>query len=369
MSFLSAIQNYLVKQHYQPELSLPLKLLLPTSWGYGLVMAIRQWLYESNHKTSASVDVPIISVGNITTGGTGKTPVVLALAKYFFESGFKVVILSRGYGATEPLEYGQPTNAQHGDEPWLIQSLLPEAVVIVGANRSQNALKAARDHQPDVIILDDGFQHLKLQRALDLVLIDGEQGLGNGQPLPIGPLREPVDHLDRADIIAISKTANPMLQTRLERQFNQTVETIAFNPTGCQHWFSRDFLTLGQLQSQSCLAFSGIGQPAGFGNQLRQSGLDVIEHIVFDDHHDYNFDDIERIKTQWGQASTTPTKPLIITTEKDRVKVKPLLPKTLWPYVYSFIVEPDIPGGLMNDIMATLQLKPLKTEKVATSAG
>lgn len=347
------LAGFFTANHYG-RLSGYRKLLLPLSWGYQLGLLCYQWLYHLGVLSSVAVDVPVLSIGNLSAGGTGKTPTVMAFARQFLEDGLSVVILSRGYGATEPLTYGQPKKPEHGDEPWLIQSLLPKAKVIVGANRSKNALKAIEDFKPDVIILDDGFQHLKLKRTVDLVLIDGEKALGNKQVLPLGPLREPVSHLKRADFLVISKSENPALTTELKQQFQVPVHTMPFAVRGCQHWFSRDFLNLGDLKERSAIAFSGIGQPDSFETQLKQCQIKLANHLIFDDHHNYTSADIDKIETAWQQTGNGGT--LIITTEKDRVKVQTMLPKHLWPYVYSFITEPEISEMLENDVLKQLNL-------------
>jgi len=356
--YVTQMQQFWAQYHYRSDLPWWMRLLSPLSFVYSAAISIWHWLYQEGLLRSLAVETPVISIGNLTTGGTGKTPVIMALAKKFTAVGLKVVILSRGYAASAPLEYGQPTKPEHGDEPWLIQSLLPEVTVIVGKERSKNAKRAAIDFRPNVILLDDGFQHLRLQRDLDVVLVDGEMGLGNGYTLPLGPLREPLDHLERADIIAISKTPNPSLQHTLERDFETTVHNIPIQPKGLQHWYSRDFLSMDEIIGKSALVFSGIAQPESFEKHLNQAGLNILQHLRFEDHHHYTQTDISQIEAAWPKNS------LIITTEKDRVKTQSLIPEALWPYLYSFQIEAALSDDLFEQLCNRLNLSPQAKEAV-----
>jgi hypothetical protein len=169
--------------------------LTPLAWAYGLIVAIRNGLYQREILPKTRCGVPVVSIGNITTGGTGKTPMTLAIAKQLLAQGQKVVILSRGYGAKMPQAYARATSPDFGDEAFFLQQTLPEAVVIVGKNRAENALKAMKDYNPTVIVLDDGFQYQALHRDVDVVLVDAQRVVGNGQLLPLGALREPLSVL------------------------------------------------------------------------------------------------------------------------------------------------------------------------------
>lgn len=178
--------------------------LLP-SLVYGGVVRLRAWLYAHGWYRTHRVPCTIVSVGNLTTGGTGKTPIVKALLKAWVQEGKRVVVLSRGYGAVRPQAYAQATHPDYGDEAYELQQACPQATVIVGRNRVANAQRAYHEYQPDIIILDDGFQYLPLHRDINFCLVDALQGVGNGQLLPLGPLREPFSALQRATQVFLTK--------------------------------------------------------------------------------------------------------------------------------------------------------------------
>ena len=166
---MSTLQQKLNTFFYQPFPKWAW-LLSPAEWGYALAGYSRRKGYERQWLKKTSVSTPVISIGNLTTGGTGKTPIVLALGKHLIEKGLKVIILTRGYGATEPIEYDRPTSPDHGDEAYYLQQALPDATVIVGKDRKLNAVWAEKEFEPDVILLDDGFQYIGLERHLNIFI-------------------------------------------------------------------------------------------------------------------------------------------------------------------------------------------------------
>ena len=189
------------------DLSL-LFLLTLLSFPYELLLRMRARAYEAGLFISHNLGRPVISVGNLTVGGTGKTPAVAMLAKYFIARGKRVVVLSRGYGGTlrgEAIVSDGETLflsvAEAGDEPYLLASTVPRLMAVVGANRFRAGKLAMEKLAPDIFILDDGFQHLRLKRTLDILLLDSRRPFGNGRTLPAGLLREPVSAAVRADII------------------------------------------------------------------------------------------------------------------------------------------------------------------------
>lgn len=186
-------------------------MLLPFSWLYGLTMILRNWCFEVGVFHVEQVSVPVISVGNMTAGGTGKTPMVEYLIRFYLKAGNKVAVLSRGYqrdtNGTQIVSDGsnlEMTAEESGDEPYQIARKFPNVMVIVDEKRSRAAQIAINRFQPDVILLDDGFQHRGIERQLDIVMIDGRKALDRISLLPVGLRREPLSGLQRANLMAIS---------------------------------------------------------------------------------------------------------------------------------------------------------------------
>lgn len=340
---MSSLRGKIAAAHQQPELSPLLWPLVPCSWIYGVAVKLRELAYRAHLLPTVDPGVPVVSIGNLTTGGTGKTPIVLALARQLQAEGLKVAILSRGYGATQPLRYGRPTGPCHGDEPYLLQTLLPDVPVIVGADRADNALRAVREYAPDVLILDDGYQYLRLHRTVNIVLVDGERLLGNGHLLPAGPLRESISALQRADAVWVTK--HPLPETaywrlkqwvrryapghcRLENVPFQTSDVLlpSLNVPAPQKLLKQGFWTI----------FSGIAQPESLERHVQQLGLKVTSRFRFDDHHAYTAEDIAQIFPSGAEHSHLAW----LTTLKDWVKISRLLPPEQLVSVYTVKQEP-----------------------------
>jgi tetraacyldisaccharide 4'-kinase len=243
--------------------------------------------------------VPVICVGNLTAGGTGKTPIAIALAEALLARGKKPFFLTRGYGGTQrgPLLVEGQSAADVGDEPLLLAAAAP---AIVSRDRPAGArLAVARG--ADVIVMDDGHQNFSLAKDLSLVVVDGERGFGNGRVLPAGPLREPVAQgLARADAVIVMGSgdpvlagfAGPILQARVEHR-------------GSENW-----------QGSRVVAFAGIGRPEKFFRTLRGLGADLVDAVPFDDHHPYTPEDLDRLKSLARREDAK-----LVTTEKDHVRL------------------------------------------------
>lgn len=322
--------SWITRQHYSTTPDTGFKLLWPllawASFDYRLAIQLRNWAYNTQLiSTLRCAHTPVISIGNLTTGGTGKTPVLKALAHALTtQHQLKVVILTRGYGATEPLNYGIPTKAAHGDEAYWLQQQLPQSTVIVGSKRGPNALKAEHDYQPDVILLDDGFQHRKLHRDMDLVLIDAIRGLGNGHCLPLGPLREPLSGLQRATHIAYTKgdlalEKNDFLRAPLK---NKPIISVPFFPTDGQNGIDESLPLEALPKEAQWVLVSGIAHPSDFEAQITQwfnkHGGQVITHHTQSDHATYCATTV----AQW-EAEAQQNNHHLLTTEKDWDKIKP----------------------------------------------
>jgi len=296
---------------------------------YAVVTWIRNKLYDKNVFRSLKIDqCKLISVGNISVGGTGKTPVIKFLADYLSEMGFKVAILSRGYRrnskGTVIVSNGKQILAglaEAGDEPFLLARQLKEIPIVVEGNRYKGAQAIQQNFHPDIILLDDAYQHRRLHRDLDIVLVDASVGFGRKLLLPAGFLREPVKNLNRADIIWFTRvdqmnhfdniasqvsryTASPMIIS--EHRAN----TIIQANTNKQY-------QLSCLNQKRVLLFSGIANPPSFEKTVIGLGGKVAHHLIFSDHYQYRKKDMTKIIKTAGNFNVD----IILTTEKDFVRV------------------------------------------------
>uniref|UniRef100_A0A831ZS15 Tetraacyldisaccharide 4'-kinase n=1 Tax=Desulfacinum infernum TaxID=35837 RepID=A0A831ZS15_9BACT len=277
----------------------------------------------------------VISVGNITLGGTGKTPAVLWIARTLHKAGFSVAVLSRGYGrrgsGVEKVRLDGPLhkNAErYGDEPVLLARRLPWAAVWVGADRRDAGMRAVAHDRPDVFVLDDGFQHVQLHRDLDLVLLDAARPTGNGRLLPAGPLREPPQALERAHAaIFVGDTENPSTAAESLRQgplLGKPVFQARPVIGGFFQAAQADFpVPQEDLSRAPCIAVAGIARPQRFFSALEAMGVACLRRCAFPDHHRWTPKDergLLRVVQETGAR-------WIVTTEKDAVRLPPSLAK------------------------------------------
>lgn len=285
---------------------------------YGIGSSLKNQLYDRRILKPKKVQAYVISVGNITTGGVGKTPVVSEIAKYLIAKGEKVAIISRGYGGKlsnkniNIISDGKDIfyNAQlAGDEPYWLAENTKGAYVITCKNRYKACEYAIKNYAVTKIILDDGFQHRKLHRDLDIVLMDSEKGFGNEKLLPAGPLREGTESFKRiSKMVIVSKNID---HTRAEKIVKITAKRMKIPTYICKTEpdYIYNIKTGERLPLESeVTAICAIGQPGQFFDFLKD--YKVKEMIPFDDHHQYKIEDIENIKGN------------IVTTEKDAVKLK-----------------------------------------------
>jgi tetraacyldisaccharide 4'-kinase len=311
-------------------------LLQPLSWLYAAAISVRATAYARRWLTTHHVDKPVVVVGNLTVGGTGKTPLVIWLARHLTERGLRVGIVSRGYGseaAEVPRSVNETSNWRDvGDEPLLLYRAT-QCVTLIGRDRVA-AAQALAAQGVDVIVSDDGLQHLRLARDCEIVVIDGARGFGNGRMLPAGPLREPVSHIADADIIVINGVAeHPSL---LRVALSMEAGPIEASPAAVRPAEARALQMtllpgdavrldgrepprpLEAFRGRSIHAVAGIGNPARFFRDLRARGLDVIEH-AFPDHHPFAAHDLS-----FGDDLP------VLMTEKDAVKCASFADPRLW---------------------------------------
>ncbi|MCA9807009.1 MAG: tetraacyldisaccharide 4'-kinase [Cyanobacteria bacterium HKST-UBA06] len=331
------------------------KLLLPLTWTYRLGVALRYAAYRLGWLKPVTVDVPVISIGNLTTGGTGKTPIVIALAHYLEEQGYKLVILSRGYAARQPQVYAQATDPRYGDEAFLIQQHLTTGTVIVGKNRKKTIEWAVKDYQPDIVIVDDGFQNIGLTKTLDVLLIDGSKGLGNGHLLPVGPLREPLAAVDRATHVILTKNIHLDVANKvnalLDRyaQKDKPVWECPFQASHLFHPFSGRLLSFVEMDDTPYAILSGIAHPDTLeGESQKRLKGDMVTHLRFTDHHQYVKGDIEDIMLLLKNYHRC----VVITTSKDWVKIKSLIIPEFLNRFFIFEMKPMFDWQrLLDDLM------------------
>jgi len=275
-------------------------LLLPLSWLYCSVVTVRRWLYKINWKKSFTADRPIVVIGNIVAGGSGKTPLLIAVCKYIKAKGFSPGVVSRGYGGTlsgiKQIEANDSADLV-GDEPLMI-SRATDVPVVVGADRAGAVKELLSRNECDIVFTDDGLQHYRMARDIEIAVIDDQRMFGNGYCLPAGPLREPVSRLQETDLLVYS---NVMKQS--SEQCSYQLKMV-----GVRRLDSADVLPIESLAGKTVHAVAGIGHPERFFATLRTADITMIEH-AFDDHHRYDVEDF----SGWQHDC-------IIMTEKDAVK-------------------------------------------------
>ena len=281
---------------------------------YGWATALRNRLYDWGWKRSERAAVPVVSVGNLTVGGTGKTPCVEYIARFYRETGLLVAILSRGYGA------------EHGpnDEALVLEENLPDVPHLQGADRVGLARAAVEELESEVLVLDDAFQHRRLMRDLDVVLVDATNPWGHGHLLPRGLLRESPRGLRRAGVVVLTRCDQVSEQERAElrEQVRRLSPHAAVVETrhGPVELVNSEQETAGLdgLRARPVAAFCGIGNPEAFRRTLTDRGAQVSDFRTYPDHHPYSRGDVEELR-RWAEGQ--PADALLVTTQKDLVKL------------------------------------------------
>ena len=305
---------------------------------FSAIVSLRYFLYRVGLKRRYPLGIQVISIGNVTAGGTGKTPVTEIFARTLAAEGRKVAILSRGYRRKEapwwqrlftdvinpPLVVSDGKHvlldsATGGDEPYMLASNLPGVAVVVDRDRVKAGRYAIKRLGCDTIILDDGFQYQKLKHSIEVVLVDATNPFGNGNMLPRGILREPVRHLRRADIIFLTKCRGDVSAVIEEvRKYNRTAEIVECThaPKSLKDVWSREEFPLSWLEGKTTCTLSGIASPKGFENSLRHLGAKVVWCERYADHHRYDSSEILYALNRTADMGAD----ALVTTEKDAVR-------------------------------------------------
>jgi len=300
--------------------------LVPAGWLYGLGVRLRDLSPASAERLPARV----ISIGNLTVGGTGKTPLAARVAETLFRAGATVAILSRGYGRRSREDtvlvsdrervLSDPSRA--GDEPVLLARRLPGVPVIVGADRARSGRIAIERFGATVLVLDDAFQNRRLAKDLEIVAVDGRRPFGNGRMIPAGPLRMPKAEIARAGAIVITKLGSEDDPEPVKRELQALAPRARVFEGRTVAVEFRDLLTdkalpLDYMRRRRVAAMCGIAEPLALAKLLSEEGLEVAQTFPFADHHAYSEDDVRRVR------ETAHAIEAVVTTEKDAVKIDP----------------------------------------------
>jgi tetraacyldisaccharide 4'-kinase len=306
--------------------------LWPLSVIYGWVVSAKNWMYDAGWLKTKRLKGAVVSVGNLTTGGTGKTPMVLWLAARFLAQGKSVAILSRGYKGS----------GGTSDEIELMRKRLGDGVrFAVGADRYEAGAKLEAERKVDVFLLDDGFQHRQLARDLDIVMLDGSRNLKKEWVLPSGSLREPVSALRRADILVVSRGADKApIETIAPKKhpvFYTQTRLVEFRRWGAGPSDSKYGSTINRSPS---FAFCGIGNPEAFFADLVSWRVELAGERAFRDHHVYSDEDVERLEAEADRVSAAD----FVTTEKDAANLAVAggrFRRPVWVAVIDFVISAE----------------------------
>ena len=350
--------------------------LWPISLVFGLGVSLRRLAYHSGLFQRGRLPAPVVAIGGLTVGGSGKSPVAGTVARLLLDQGHRVAILSRGYGRATRAQVvvcdGQQVLAtpdQAGDEPvMLARQLGARAIVVVDRNRRAGARTACKQHGAQVLVLDDAGQHYQAQRDLDIIVLDPTNPFGNGQLLPAGPLRERPSRLKTADIVWWhgSEHAQPPTGTTYQRQVRSS-----YRLTGLRDLCLRDpganqtLLAASAIKGQALLAATAIARPWTFTQLLIDHGLRPRATLIWPDHHRYTQADVARL----AAASADNDGAIVVTTAKDAAKLNSLaLPKTLRVLVAEVEVAITAGEDVLQSALATI-MTPSETGQSKLPCG
>ncbi len=306
------MERFFYQLWYEKKHNIFLIILLPLAAIYYIAWKINDLFYRF-FSSAKSLGTFVISIGNVNLGGTGKTPFLLYLLGKLCEDNKKIVVLTRGYGGDR--EGVVEDRDGFSDEARLVKGNFPDVTVIAGKNRYNNYKKYVKE-KPDIVILDDGFQHRKINRNIDIVMIDGKLLFGNGLVFPAGPLREPVASVKKRAHFVVVKDGDEKSLNRLKKMFPEKDITCFKVQKYRITTLSDKELHAEDIKDKVIVAFCGIGNPSSFKDSLEKAGISYQNIIVFGDHVNYRKTDVEKIRHSRADY--------YITTEKDAVKLNQL---------------------------------------------
>lgn len=359
--YLACISNERGKMH-----SLFRSLFFILSQFYFLAIKVRWLIYRFKLVPQTKMPCTVISVGNITWGGTGKTPAVIMISKLLREMGKRVAVLSRGYRRSKKKDKKNKmsivsdgkklllSSREAGDEPYLLARNLPDVPIIVGKNRINSGKYTIERFASEVVVLDDGFQYWPLNRDIDIVTIDCLNPYGKGYLIPRGSLREPLSHLSRADIFLLTRV-NFVSRDDLQRIIGDLgkvnprsiiLESV-HRPKYLQGTFSGEKKSLDFIKGKKVVAFSSIGNPYSFEKTLEDLGAKIVKIFRFPDHHGYQGNDLGKIEATY-RIDLEKGEVIAVTTEKDGVRlervISPETDRAFWE-IWILKIELEIVRG------------------------
>jgi tetraacyldisaccharide 4'-kinase len=310
-----------------------LSLLYPASVIYGFGAGLKAGLYTSGIIKPKRLPCKVINVGNITAGGTGKTPMVINIVRRLTEKGIKTAVLTRGYkgvseGRVRVVSDGLGNilpPGEAGDEPVLIARSLPGVPVVMGSDRYEAGKLAWERFHPKAMVLDDGFQHVRLHRDLNILLMDAAHPFGNGHTIPTGYLREPKRGVNRADFIIFTGSANIRSEAEKEvKSFaspNTSTANAGYFPVSFYNVKSREEIPAELFAAKKIFSFCGIANPGYFSLILHKLNAKITGSEVYPDHHSYSLEDVAYLEEKAAESGAE----VLVTTEKDAVKLEGLV--------------------------------------------
>jgi tetraacyldisaccharide 4'-kinase len=339
---------------------------------YELGVRLRISAYETDYLKPERLGATVISVGNITVGGTGKTPLVEYIARYLRRESHSVAILTRGYGRASSgrLVLNNPRDAStasarikdsasyrdYGDEPLMLARALPDVPIVIDKRRYEAGLWAERELGSEVLILDDGYQHLGLARDLNILLIDATDPFGGLDMAPMGRLREPLYGVRRADVVIITRADRPFDQGRtlavIKYFCGEKIPVLYVSSpiAGLRHLESGETYDARQFVGWSAAVMCGIGNPHAFADNILQVGMNIVSESFFRDHHPFTQEDMDGVLS----AARARGADLIVTTEKDAVRLEEIKQGEVPIYAAKIEIESDDEVRLKSLLLRTI---------------
>jgi len=335
---------------------------------YELAVRLRVAAYETDYRRPRRLGATVIAIGNLTLGGTGKTPLVEYVARYLHSEAHRVAILTRGYGRESagmktlnaPAPPGEPASTpsyrEVGDEPLMLARALPTVPIVIHKNRFEAGHWAASALDADVLVLDDAYQHLQLARDLNLLLIDATDPFGGFEMVPLGRLREPLYGIKRADAVIVTRADRPFDQAQTQaiiRHFCGEQVPVMYMTNGItrlRHIETGAAYELREFTGWRAAVLCGIGNPHAFAEDILRAGIDIVSESFYRDHHPFTQADLDRATAEARQTAAD----LIITTEKDAVRLEGLRPGAVPVYAARMEIQGDDEIRLKSLLLRTV---------------